>query len=299
MKTSSALTPPSDIYQTVTDRIVAAIEAGAGEPVMPWHRTGLSSVIPINAVTGNRYRGINIVSLWSAAQHRDYPHGVWASYKQWREIGAQVRKGETSSPVVFYKEFEVEPDPEATDDDGKRRVARASHVFNCAQVDGYVPADPVPPLPAIERDATAQAFVDATGADIGIGGEQAYYRPATDHIQMPDEHLFRNPDTHIRSQDWFCVLSHELAHWSGAKHRLDRQFGKRFGDQAYCAEEMCAELTSAFTVTALGLTPQPRVDHARYIEHYLNLMKADKSAIFAAAAKAAQSSDYLAAFSQG
>jgi antirestriction protein ArdC len=199
--------------------------------------------------------------------------------------------------VVFYKDYEVDPDPAKPDDDGKRVVAKASTVFNASQVDGYTPAEPPPALPPLERDARIEAFIAATKADIRVGGESAFYRPSTDHIQMPDENLFRNPDSQTRSTDWYSVVFHELAHWSGAEKRLNRQFGKRFGDQAYCVEELVGELTSAFVSTSLGLTPTPRADHAQYIAHFVRLMKSDKSAIFAAAAKAAQAADYLAGFS--
>ncbi len=214
-RSTSALRQPAlDVYQTVTDRIVAAIEANPGKPTMPWHRTGLSTLFPSNAATGKAYRGINVVALWAEAQINAYPYAVWASYKQWQEIGAQVRKGERSSVVIFYKDFEVDPNPDQPDDDGKRFVAKASRVFNAAQVENFTPAEAPPPLPPLERHAAAEAFVAATGADIRIGGESAYYRPNTDHIQMLDENLFRHPDSKIRSDDWFCVLSHELAHYA-------------------------------------------------------------------------------------
>jgi len=297
---TTALKPPGrDVYQTITDRIVAAVEANPADPRMPWHRTGLSSVVPVNAHTGNAYNGINVVALWAEAQLRSFPYAVWASYRQGGQLGCQVSKGERSSTVVFYRDYEVEPDPDKTDDDGRRRVAKASAVFNAAQVEGYTPAEPLPPLPPIERQARAEAFVAATGADIRIGGESAYYRPSTDHIQMPDETLFREADSQVRTADWYCVLGHELGHWSGAEKRLDRTFGKRFGDQAYCVEELVAELTSCFIATHLGITPEPRADHARYISHYLRLMKSDSRAIFAAAAKAAEATNYLKAFSAG
>ena len=287
---------PFDVYQSVTDRIVAAIEAGGREARMPWHRSGLSTLLPKNALTGNAYNGINVVSLWCEAQLREFPYAVWGTYKQWQEIGAQVRKGERSSLVVFYKEFEVAADPENGDDDGKRRLAKASFVFNAAQVDGYTAAEAPAPLPPIARNAAADALIAATGALIEVGGESAYYRPSTDSIRMPDENRFREVDSDLRSQDWFAVLTHELGHWSGAKHRLAREFGKRFGDQAYCVEELTAELVSAMLCTELGITPQARADHAHYIAHYLRLMKADKRAVFAAAANAAEACAYLKAF---
>ena len=131
-----------DLHQTLTDQIVAAIErVSADDFRLPWHRSGMSSIQPKNALTKNAYRGINIVSLWVAAEVHQYPHALWASYKQWQELGAQVRKGERSSLVVFYKEYETEPDPKDEDDDGKRRVARHSSVFNVAQVDGFALPD--------------------------------------------------------------------------------------------------------------------------------------------------------------
>ena len=114
---------------------------------------------------------------------------------------------------------------------------------------------------------------------------------------MPDPDRFREPDADVRSADWFSVLSHELGHWSGVKTRLDRQFGKRFGDQAYCAEEIVAELTSCFAMARLGISAEPRPDHASYVAHYLTLMRSDKKAIFTAAAKAAEATDYLWNFS--
>jgi antirestriction protein ArdC len=239
------------------------------------------------------FNGINVVALWATAQERAYKHSLWGTYKQFQSLEAQVRKGEKASLVIFYKEFDVEPDPKDENDDGRRHVARASWVFNVAQVDGYTIGEPLPPLPPLERNARAEAFVAATKAEIRIGGESAYYRPSTDHIQMPDEHLFRAPESNQRSEDWYSVLTNELGHFTGHEKRLDRQFGKRFGDDAYCMEELCAELCSAFLCAELGITVQPRADHAHYIGHWLRVMKADKRAVFTAAAAASAAARYL------
>lgn len=186
--------PHLDVHQTITDSIVASIEAGAGDPSMPWHRSGMATLLPKNAATGNAYQGINVVSLWVAAELRRYPHSLWATYKQWQSLDAQVRGGETSSLIIFYKQFEVEPSPGDEDDDGSRRVARASRVFNVAQVDGFG-VEAAPDVPPLERNARADAFIAAARADIRHGGEQAFYRPSTDHIQMPDEWRFRSEGT--------------------------------------------------------------------------------------------------------
>jgi antirestriction protein ArdC len=281
----------------ITDSIVAAIEAGAGNATLPWHRTGASSILPKNVATGNAYNGINVLALWATAQERAYTHSLWGTYKQFQSLDAQVRKGEKAALVIFYKQYDVEPDPQQEHDDGRRRVAKASWVFNVAQVDGYSIGEPLPPLPTLERNAQAEAFVAATGAEIRIGGESAYYRPSTDHIQMPDENLFREADSEQRTQDWYSVLTHELGHFTGHEKRLNRQFGKRFADSPYCMEELTAELCSAFLCAELGFTVQPRPDHAHYIGHWLRVMKADKRAIFTAAAAASAAARYLLSFS--
>jgi antirestriction protein ArdC len=266
-----------DLHQTLTDHIVAAIERVSAEDFrLPWHRSGMSSIQPRNALIKNPYRGINIVSLWVAAEVHQYPHAVWASYKQWQELGAQVRKGERSSLVVFYKEYETEPDPQDEDDDGKRCVARHSAVFNVVQVEGFLLPD-TPTTSTIERDSAADAFFAATGADIRHGGERAFYRPAADFIQMPDERLFRGSRYGSPKENYYCVLAHELTHWTGHEKRLKRELGKRFGDHQYAAEELIAEMGSAFICAELGICPQPRLDHAQYLKHWLALCAARHS----------------------
>jgi antirestriction protein ArdC len=282
-----------DIHAEITDRLIAAIEADPGKPIMPWRRASGSLLMPINALTRNAYNGINVVSLWVAAEVNGYTAPVWATYRQWNELGCQVRKGEKSSPVVFYKQYESEPDPDDASDDGKRRVARASCVFNASQVDGYTLPDTPEALGPVERLEGVDRFVAATRARIEHGGERAFYRPSTDHIQMPDEGLFNGTDTMSRDEAYYAVLTHELTHWSGASTRLGRDMGKRFGDQAYAAEELVAEIASAFLCAELGITQDTRADHAQYLAHWLKLLKDDNRAIFAAAAKASEAVVYL------
>lgn len=282
-----------DIYSEITSQLIAAIESDPGKPSLPWRRSSGPLFMPVNALTNNPYNGINIVSLWVAAEVKAYTTPIWATYRQWTELGAQVRKDEKSSLVIFYKEFDADPDPDDASDDGKRRVARASRVFNAAQVDGFVSAQEPQPLGPVERIAAADEFVSATGARIEHGGERAYYRPSSDHIQMPDEDAFCGTATMSRSEGYYATLVHELTHWSGAKHRLDRTMGKRFGDQAYAAEELVAEIGAAFLCSELGITQEVRADHAQYIVQWLKLLKDDSRAIFAAAAKASEAAAYL------
>lgn len=240
MPAKKGTAPRRDIHAEITSKLIAAIEADPGKPCMPWRRSAKPLFMPENALTGNAYNGINVVSLWVAAECLGYSAPVWATYQQWSELGCQVRKGEKSSLVVFYKEYESEPDPDKADDDGKRRVARASHVFNAAQVDGYTLPDAPQPLGPIERLEAVDRFIAATGARIEHGGDRAFYRPSTDHIQMPNEELFGGTATMTRSEGYYATLTHELTHWSGASTRLGRDMGKRFGDAGYAAEELVA-----------------------------------------------------------
>jgi antirestriction protein ArdC len=286
-----------DLHQQVTDLIISAIEQGGTTVTLPWKRSGLPVMLPNNAHSKAAYNGINIVALWSAAMLRGYSHSVWATYRQWSDLGAQVRKGEKASTVIFYKEFDVDVADDASGDDGKRRVARASSVFNVAQVDGFAPVE-LPELPPIERLQRAEALITASRAEIRHGGEMAFYRRPVadgsgDYIQMPDERRFQADAATQRSEDYYSVLLHELTHWTSPSDRCDRQLGKRFGDAAYAMEELIAELGAAFLCAELGITVVPRPDHAGYIAHWCDVMKSDKRAIFAAAARASEAVCYL------
>lgn len=290
---SNANTPRRDVHAEITSQLVASIEANPGEFSLPWRRNAGALHMPVNALTGNRYNGINILSLWVAAESRGYTAPLWGTYRQWAEKGAQVRKGEKSSLVVFYKEFETDPDPEDQTDTGKRRMARASYVFNASQVDGFdLPAQPQA-LGPVERIANADRFVTSTGARVSHGGDRAFYRPSTDSIQMPDEGLFTGTETMNRSEAYYATLVHELVHWSGAKHRLDRDMGKRFGDHAYASEELVAEIGAAFLCAELGISQGVRPDHAQYLASWLKLLKSDSKAIFTAAARASEAATFL------
>jgi len=199
-----------NIYETITSKLLATIEANPGDPVMPWQRAGTCPVLPTNAVTGQAYRGVNILSLWVAALERGYDSGEWATLRQWNVKGAHVRKGEKASPIVFYKEItvgdEAVPD-EADSEIERRRLARGYWVFAAEQVEGYQSATVLPPNP-IDRIAAAESYFAATGAKLVIGGTQACYRPSTDTIHMPDEARFLATDGRGRTEAWYAVLGH-------------------------------------------------------------------------------------------
>lgn len=291
---SKAPKPKRDLYADITQKLVAAIEADPGKPQMPWRRNpGAPLWVPVNALTQNPYRGINVVSLWVDAEDKHFSSNIWATYKQWQEIGAQVRGGEKSSTIVKYGEYEVEPAEGDDKDDGKRLYLRGYAVFNACQVDGFALPDLPPPLPPVERITIAEEFIAATKAVIQYGGDRAYYRPSTDTIQMPDDTLWTGTETMSAAESHAATKLHELTHWSGHKSRLDRDLAKRFGDKQYCAEELVAEIASCLLCAELGVSSEVRPDHAQYLKLYLDLMKEDAKAIFTAAAAAARAVDYL------
>jgi antirestriction protein ArdC len=282
-----------DVYRAVTDKIVKAIEAGAGDFVMPWHRSGPSIGRPTNANTGMQYRGVNIVALWAEATLAGFGSGLWASYQQWQNVGAQVRRGEVGSTIVFYREIEHDrsPHPEPDMEEQRRFVARASRVFNAEQVDGW--QDDLEPAPPIDPIAAAEDFVAATRATIRHGGQGAYYDQRDDLIVIPARERFIGTPTSSPTESYYATLLHELTHWTGAEHRLKRQFGKKFGDPDYAMEELVADLGAAFLCADLGITSEPRPDHAQYLSFWLNLLKQDARLIFTTARLANQASDYL------
>lgn len=286
------MTNRADIYQTVTDTIIAAIENGLdGKFEMPWHQINR---IPENAKTGNCYQGINVPLLWVYQIKKEYSLPVWATYKQWAEMGAQVKRGEKGAPVVFYKTFEIESEDEK-DDPQTRIFARHSIVFNAAQVEGYEgTASAEAPSPAlIENIESADRLAQESGADIRHGSDQAYYVPAHDYIMMPAREKFRDTTTSTATENYYSTLFHELTHWTGAKHRLDRLRQDKFGSQDYAFEELVAELGAAMCCASTGVTSSPREDHARYIENWLHALKSDKRFIFTASSQAQKAVDFL------
>jgi antirestriction protein ArdC len=288
--TENTVTEKRDVYAAVTAQIVTAIEQGVSDWRMPWHTSGKFAFSPINAISKKAYRGINTVCLWAAAQAKGYQSGEWATYQQWQDKGAQIIRGQKATTVVFWKFADgatASDDTHESSKGGSRLLfTRGYSVFNAAQVDGYTPKADVE-TPILVRIEQAEAFFKNVGAVVRNGGNQAYYAPLSDHIQMPPFQAF------IESVSYYSTFAHEHTHWTANAGRCDRQLGKRFGDSAYAAEELIAELGAAFTCAHLGLSTRPRADHAAYIGSWLKVLKADKRAIFTAASKAQQACDWL------
>jgi antirestriction protein ArdC len=280
----------SELYQAVTNTIIRQLEEGSPPWIRPWKLGNPGAIMPVNAATGRQYSGINIPILWHAKEARGYKEPRWMTYKQALPLDAHVRKGETGTTVVFTKKLTVRDNK---GDDTERRISmlRAYTVFNVEQIDGLpektlVLADGL----ILPNTDTTMQFIDATKADIRIGGDMAMYVPSHDFVALPPEQAFKSREHYL------ATALHELSHWSGHKTRLDRDLTGRFKTRSYAAEELVAELSAAFLCAHLGI--QGALRHAEYIASWLELLKEDDRAIFTAASKASAAADYLRSFSE-
>ncbi len=274
----------SDLYQTVTDKIISDLESGRLPWVQPWSNRA-SGGLPINATTRRAYSGINVLLLWGSAQVAGYSAQSWLTYKQAQAVGAQVRKGEKATTIYYADRF-VPKAEHAKPKEDQRAVyfLKSYSVFNVAQCDGIAEPDhvPMPERQAIER---AEQVIADTGAHISVGGDVACFVPSLDLIKLPPQQAFSEQINYYRT------AFHELGHWTGHASRLDRAYGKRFGDTAYAREELVAEMSSAFVCASLDI--QPTVRHADYIASWLEVLRGDNKAIFTAASHASKAADYI------
>ncbi|NVD42908.1 DUF1738 domain-containing protein [Ensifer sp. HO-A22] len=291
-KTEAAIAiTTSDVYERITNRIVEQLEAGTRPWMQPWGGGG-TPVRPLRH-NGVAYRGINTVLLWMTAAEQGYSSSYWMTYRQAAELGAQVRKGETSTLVVYANAIERKE----TDDAGEeieRRIPfmKGYSVFNADQIDGlperYHATPSALPESGKERNDVADRFFANLGADIRHGGSKAYYHPVGDFIQMPRFEAFVSAESHA------TTLGHEAIHWTMSPTRLDRNLGRaKRGDEGYAKEELVAELGSVFLAADLGLAIEPRDDHAAYIASWLTKLKNDRRLVFQMAAHAERAVTFL------
>jgi antirestriction protein ArdC len=292
-------TSRQDIYTRVTNKIIADLEKGDLTWLKPWNADHLGERItkPLRH-NGLPYQGMNIILLWAASVEQGYVSNRWMTFRQARELGGHVRKGEHGETVVYAdKMVRSETDPDTGDEvEYAIPFMKAYTVFNVEQIEdlpAHFYAKPQPLNPDIERDDALEAFFGATGADIRHGGTQAYYALQPDYVQVPYLECFRDRES------YYATLAHEMTHWTRHPSRLDRDFGrKRYGDEGYAREELVAEIGAAFLCAELGITPEVREDHAAYIESWLTVLKKDKRAVFSAAAHAQRAVDYLQSYQQ-
>jgi len=277
----------NDVYQQITNQIIEAIEAGNTGSSLPWHR--VHNGLPVNVSSNKRYNGINIISLWASEMKKGYDVSLWGTYKQWEEKGAQVKKGEKSSRIIFYKSLEIED--EGSGEAKEIPMAKLSFVFNVAQVEGYEIA--LPASQPIDDLSGVDHFINNTKADIEHKGQTACYLPSQDKILMPEKHLFTGTANENATTGYYSTLLHEMTHWTGAKNRCGRLESAKNDKAAYAFEELVAELGAAFLCGEFGIGCEGRADHAGYIANWLEAMKGDNKVIFQAASQARKATDFL------
>ncbi len=285
-----------DIHQTITDRLIASIEAGASDLGPRWFRQAFRNPLRIN---GEPYRGINWLMLASEQEARGFASHRWMTFKQAKELGGAVRKGESGTPITFAKPINPQDKNEdAGDGETKARggcILRGYYVFNVDQIDGLpakfatIPA--AYPTDPKERDDAAEAALRSSGAIIHEGSNKALYNPLRDEIHLP------NFDAFYSTGGYLATMAHELVHWTGHESREARPSLKGYGDkiETRAFEELVAEVGAAFVCARLGIAGDHFEDHASYLSSWLQALKNDKRHIFKAASMAQRAADIVLA----
>ncbi len=285
-----------DIHQEITNQIISLLDTVNIQDYQAPFAGLVSQGMPINPTTKNHYKGVNILALWFNQQDKEFTSNKWATYKQWKEIGAQVRKGEKSSQIIFYKTLTTEEKNEAGDtEEHKIPMLKLYNVFNANQVDDFddTAAITINDTDLVKPIEVADQFCKNTKADIRHGKTSAYYDPVADYIGIPDTIAFQDTQTASATENYYSTLLHELTHLTGSKRRLGRFKQYKENKQDYAFEELVAELGAAFMCASLNITQSGREDHAQYIKGWLKALKDDKRHIFKAAAQANKAVEYL------
>ncbi|ELP34512.1 ArdC family protein [Rhodopirellula baltica] len=292
-KKSTKATNRRDIYQEVTDRIVGYLEQGTA----PWRnpiKRGTGDGWPKNMDSGKRYRGINVFLLGLTAWERGYSSDYWMTFNQAKAHGGQVRKGEKSSLVTFFKMYATKD--KQTGEDIEIPMLKHFNAFNVEQIDGIeipdAPKDdpgavPFEPLAEAERIVAGYKSKPEIKHD---GGRRAFYRPVTDSVHMPKHERFDVRET------YYSTLFHELTHSTGHSDRLNRGLDTDlapFGSPDYSREELIAEMGAAFLCAASGISPPTIEQSASYLQSWISVLKGDKRLVVGAASAAQKASDLI------
>ena len=292
-KTSKA---KSDIYQEVTDRIIAVMEKGELPWLKPWKKSGKGDAVaqlPYNAISGKNYSGVNTLLLFVRSMEQGYQSNAWLTFKQAKELGGHIRKGEKGTTITYASAYMVKEEVNGKTEEKKIPFLKKYTVFNVEQCDelDMTKFQELKPMKRPEGFADLDSFIASTGAIINHGGDKAaYYGDKRDFIIMPRVEQFED------TERYYGTLLHELTHWTGNKKRCDRNLSGRFGSESYAMEELVAEMGSAFLCAQFGIHCE--LEHASYLQSWLKVLKADKKAIFTAASKAQQAANFLNDYSK-
>jgi antirestriction protein ArdC len=286
----------ASLYDEITDKIIAELEAGRVPWVQPWGTAAAKAplAMPKNASTGRQYSGVNVLILWGAVIEHGFTGQSWLTFRQALSIGGHVRKGERGTTVVYADRFIPNDEKTRAAETGEEAQAipflKRFTVFNTDQCED-LPVDiatvaPLPPPGMIEPQV--EALIKATGINFRIGGNHAFYRPTEDYVQVPP------PAAYFEPINWHRTALHELGHASGHHSRLNRDLSGSHGSKKYAFEELIAELCAAFSCASLGIVPTVR--HADYIGSWLEVLRDDNRAIVRAASQASKAADFLLGF---
>lgn len=284
------------LYDEITDKIIAELEAGRVPWVQPWGTKAAKAPLsmPKNAASARPYSGINVLILWGAVIERGFAGQSWLTFRQALALGGHVRKGERGITVVYADRFVPADERRRAREMGEEAQAvpflKRFTVFNTDQCDGLsadIATTAPMPLPGM-IEPQVEALIKATGIDFRIGGNRAFYVPAEDYVQVPP------PAAYFEPINWHRTALHELGHASGHPSRLNRDLGGSYGTKKYAFEELIAELCAAFSCASLGIVPTVR--HADYIGSWLEVLREDNRAIVRAASQASKAADYLLGF---
>jgi len=286
----------ASLYDEITGKIIAELEAGRVPWVQPWGTAAAKAplAMPKNASTSRQYSGVNVLILWGAVIEHEFTGQSWLTFRQALSLGGHVRKGESGTTVVYADRF--------IPDDEKKRAAETGEdaqaipflkrftVFNtdqCDELPTEIATVAPPPLPGM-IEPRVEALIKATAIDFRIGGNRAFYVPSEDYVQVPP------PAAYFQPIDWHRTALHELGHASGHHSRLNRDLSGAHGSKKYAFEELIAELCAAFSCASLGIVPTVR--HADYIGSWLEVLREDNRAIVRAASQATKAADYVLGF---
>lgn len=295
----------------IRDEMATAILDAIEKNPMVWERgwTAIDFDTPVNGKTSKAYKGFNSLYLYMLQKSKGYGDSRWVTFNQAKELGASVKKGEKSSPVLFYqlydkntkKEFNSLTVRDMTDEEKQaymqenvRRILKYSTVFNAEQCDNFPERrDKLPEMSEEERshqNLLIEQVISNSAAPIFYdGGNRAYYSPGSDSIHLPKIAAFHS------MQDYYATALHEIAHSTGHESRLNR-FGTDNDSNSYAIEELRAELASTFMQRELGITINGAhfENHAAYLNSWLNAVRNDRRIFFDAVRDAEKISDYVA-----
>ncbi len=267
-----------NLYQQITDRIIADLEAGRVPWVQPWGTASAGIGMPHNAVSSRRYSGINVLTLWHAVVSRGFSNHAFLTFRQAAALGGSVRRGERGVGIIYTRRFVPSSERRRADTDGTATsggIPFLKHftvfsVDQCAGLPEHICLPP-PPIPDGLILPHAEELITATGADFRIGGPSAFYSPSHDYVAVP------RPDDFHEPINWHRTAFHELGHWTGHATRLGRDQTGSFGSKDYGREELVAEMAGAFICAALGIVPSVR--HADYIGSWMKLWRGEHNFI--------------------